>query len=190
MKKIHLLLALLALPWSGVVQSAVLITSFGTPGFTIEGGFTTIGTSQNASSTTLTGTVGEDFAGSFALADITGFTNILRLDGQVNGTNNGQQITIELLDSTLSSTRTYIGSLSGFGSGSPASINLALDSFDPGFLDNEVASIFISFGGTGAIDLRLDSLYAIPEPSSTALLLLAGLGALALRRHLTRRSAQ
>lgn len=192
MKKIlHSLAAVAWLACSHSAPASVLITGFGSPSdFTVEG-FSTFSTiTPGSNSVTVSGTTTQQLFGSFGTVDISGFTGLLRLEARVIGTNPGDLITLTLFDSNFES-QSYQASLGLFGSGTMTPVDLPiLGTLNSSLLLDSITGLSVSFGGNEAVSMEFGSLSAIPEPSTAALLILTGLGTLALRRHRARQAAQ
>jgi len=196
MHKALLLSLTLAISLLGGNQSAnaILITGFGSTAeapasaFTIDvatSNFTTI--TQAAFNTNVVGNDNAQiFAGTFSSINIAGL-NTIRLTGTMSGTNAASNFSVDLFNGALNQTRTYSGNLSGFGSGSPATVVLTFVSETAPF--NDIAAFSFTGAGTGdAVNFTFDSLEAIPEPSTYALLAL-GLGSLVFFRMRSKRSS-
>jgi len=193
MHKTLLLSLTLAASLMGVNQSAnaILITGFGSTAeapasiFTIDAAsnFTTI--TQVAFNTNVVGNDNAQiFSGSFSSINIAGL-NTIQLTGTLFGVNALSNFTVELFNSDFSQSRNYSGNLSGFVSGSPATVVLAFVSETAAF--NGIGGFQYTGNGTGdPVNFTFDSLEAIPEPSTYALLAL-GLGSLVFFRMRSKR---
>jgi hypothetical protein len=196
MNKILLLSLTLAAYLLGGNQSAnaILITGFGSTAeapasvFTVDGAsssFTTI--TQAALNTNVVGTdSGQIFAGTFATINIAGL-NTIQLTGTMSGVNAESNFSVELFDPTLNFSRTYSGNLVGFGTVNPATVVLTFVSQTAAF--NDIGGFQYTGNGAGAaVNFTFNSLEAIPEPSTYALLAL-GLGSLVFLRMRSKRSS-
>jgi len=196
MKKILLLSLTLAAYILGGNQSAnaILITGFGSTAeapasaFTVDGANSTFPTiTQAAFNTNVVGNdLGQIFAGTFSSINIAGL-NTIQLTGTMSGTNAASIFSVDLFNGAQNQTRTYSGNLSGFGTGSPATVVLTFVSETASF--NDIAAfVFTGAGAGAAVNFTFDSLEAIPEPSTYALLAL-GLGSLVFFRKRSKRSS-
>jgi len=197
MKKILLLSLTLAAYLLGGNQSAqaILITGFGTTAeppasaFTIDGAtsnFTTI--TQTALNTNVVGTdTTQIFAGTFGTINIAGL-NTIQLTATLTGTNAATNFSVDLFNAALSESRLYSGNLISFVSGSPTTVVLTFVSETASF--NDIGAFQYTGNGTGSlpVNITFDSLEAIPEPSTYALLAL-GLGSLVFFRKRSKRSS-
>lgn len=165
------------------VNAAVLVTGFGTGQYTSTfSDFTT----QNQTATTYQLT-GNDF-GQSAFGDlsstvnISGSTSFLTLTATFSGTATSV-FNIELFD-TLGNSRLYKANFSGFTQNVLSSVDFTFFS-QTGPFNNIVNNLgFTTFGTGSTINITMDKLEAnppVPEPTSTALMMV-GLVSLAARR--------
>lgn len=178
MKTIFLFLSLLLS--AQTTQAVVIITGFGTGDFTAT--FTDFTPSQTATTYQIIGNDLNSLYGSISTpVNISGSMTSLSLLGTFTGTaaNNFQ---MELFDADGDS-RIYQGNWSGFTPSVPTSVSLGFLS-ETGTFNGTVVSIgFITAGsGLGSVNLVLDTLTAVPEPSTYALLVGGLAGIWALRR--------
>lgn len=160
---------------------SVLITGFGEGEFEVTS-FLSGTTSQTRTSSTLTGTdLGATMWGSLpAVVDISGNTSFLLLVGTLWGSDPGSKFQISLFD-TDENEALYEGEFVSFASGSATNVTLAAVDISESF-SSRVQSLGIMTSGLGAgFNLTVDSLYAVPEPSSASLLGLGVLGVLMQR---------
>ncbi|MDZ4789086.1 MAG: PEP-CTERM sorting domain-containing protein [Blastochloris sp.] len=198
MKKILLLSLTLATYLLGGNQSAkaILITGFGSTAeapasaFTIDNlttNFTT--TTQAALNTSVAGTDSTQiFAGTFATINIAGL-NTIQLTGTLSDmTNAATNFSVDLFNAALTHSRTYSGNLNSFVLNSSTTVVLTFVSETLSF--NDIGGFQYTGNGTASlpVNFTFDSLEAIPEPSTYALLAL-GLGSLVFLRMRSKRSS-
>lgn len=166
MKKIVLsaVAILIALP----LNAAVLITGFGTSEFTIDGGTTDFPTtSQTATSTTAVGTDTNIIAGTFDAVDIGGFSQI-ELVASITGANPNSQFIVDLFNTGFTESQTYSGFLISYGA-APSPLILTFVSQTAVFTD--IAGFVFTGAGAGApLNITFDSVSAVPEPTTCALI--------------------
>jgi len=161
------------------------LVSLGTSTFTVEPSATTALYSQNASGIVFNGSyvLGNTLGGTFTLSDwsspsLTEFGMVM----SINGVNPNLPFAVEFYDGSFNVINKYEGFTVGAGS-TPTYIPMTLLQPGTGNL-TQVAGIQFTWNGDGAIDATVQSVAAVPEPSTYALLALgAALGGYVLRRH-------
>lgn len=161
------------------------LVSLGSASFTLDGSSTIGGGTQSATGLVWSPSValGDQLAGTFATANWTSFTNTANYSGfalrmSVTGTNPDLFFSLTLYDPSFAAINTYGGSTVGLTS-TPGLVTLSLDA--PGSGDfSAVGGALLSWGGGGNINTTATEIVAVavPEPSTYALLALAGAGLL------------
>jgi hypothetical protein len=173
------LLALLATSYllQAPTRGAVDLASFGTSSFTIDSGFTSVTATQTATSLTMStpivlGTVlygdfGSTFNWSTAPELAFSFSSLAAPN---------ISFFVDFLKSDASTAASFSGSLASVGS-SPTTVALTLAPGSSIANLTNVKSVFFTWGGdsvTGDTAVTLHSVQSVPEPSTYALLALAG----------------
>jgi len=150
-------------------SQAVLITGFGTSDFLIDGS-TTWTTSQNSSSVTASGSdFSNSLSGGFAAVNISGM-GVIQFSASLSQ-NPGTNFVIAFFDGEFDQL-TYQGTFSNYSIVTSTS-SLVFVSASPTFDFTNVIGLTLFSAGAppGApINLTLDSLSAVPEPTTMALL--------------------
>lgn len=157
-------------------SAAIVITGFGSTGesgaspFTVDTTNTNFGFTQTASEILINGSdSGSILAGTFTSVNITG-QNTIQLTLKVTGTNPNSNFSVELFDPTFTLIRTYTGNFASFGS-SFTQVTLKPSATNPTF--TSIAGFQFTANGSGtAVNATLDTLTAVPEPSSYAFMIL------------------
>jgi hypothetical protein len=172
----------------GIAHSQVTITGFGTGQFAATSNDFG-GTGQTATTFNIAGTdFGLSLFGNVSPSpvNITGNTVSLSLTGTFTGTATSA-FQINLFDNAGNDVL-YQGSFSSFSQGVSSTVTLLPISGGSGVFNNNVVSLALLTTGTGStVNLTLDTLSAVPEPSTWAFTALGGvvLG-LAVRRKMAR----
>ena len=177
------------------VSHGQTLTLLGTNDFNVDGGSTTAGYSQTASSLTFSSgfVLGATLGGLFnASSDWSGVIDFA-LTMSISGVDPQAGFTVEFYDSSVLVTpetaviAKYQGSSSSAGA-SPTLVTLTLDQVLNGNYDDVLGMQFTwnspAAGGSGSV--TVNSIDAVPEPSTWAMLALGAVlfGGLALRRRL------
>jgi hypothetical protein len=166
------------------------LVSLGSPTYTIDGGISSGNYSQTASGVTFSPTValGDSVGGTFGPLDWSTQTDLQTaayLKISFSGANPNLPMSLELFDSTLTSSIKYQGTTDPTASGTSAPyFKFTLTStFNPSVLAS-VGGAQITWDGDGTVNATLQAIATVPEPSTYALLALAGLavGGYAARR--------
>jgi|GEM_PF-2543082 len=172
MKKIIASLFVFCAGLLGVASADITVSLMGTGQFTETfSSFTT-----NTQTATTFEVIGNDFGSAIygsipSPVDITGNTFQLKLTATYTGTS-AANFQIDLFDAE-GNDRLYDGSFSSFTQNVPTTVTLSFNS-ETGPFDNNVTSFgLLTFGSGASVDLKMDTLLAVPEPSTYALL---GLG--------------
>lgn len=167
-------------------QAAVDLTSLGTSNFTIDSVFTDVSATQSASATTMATpiTAGTVLYGDFPSTFNWSTAPALALSiSSVTAPN--ISFFVDFLNPDASTAASFSGALDSVGA-SPTTVSLTLLSGSSIANLTTVKSMFFTWGGssiTGDTAVTLHSVQSVPEPSTYALLALAGaaLGAYRLR---------
>ncbi|EIQ01528.1 hypothetical protein OpiT1DRAFT_00099 [Opitutaceae bacterium TAV1] len=184
MKRISCLL--LALASCASLPASVLITGFGSDDFFDAGSelaLTQTETTSRFVGSTLTGSILGTFATS---VDISGYTSALALTATVSDINSSiADFQLMLWDGTDDGFYGYQGNWNQFVTGEESTVLLTAmagqpDTFD--FTAIQGLMFYFDSGADGTIDLTLNTLAAVPEPATCAILAgLACLGYIAAR---------
>ena len=162
------------------------LVSLGSATFTIDPGATTAAHTQSASGVIFNGTyaLGDTLGGTFATQDwsnpsYTQFGIVMTL----TGANPNLPFSVQFYDGSFNVINTYGGTTVPLVSGTPTYTPLSLNIAGTGILTS-VAGIQFTWDGGGAVNTTVEGVAAVPEPSTYALLALAGvaLGGYAARR--------
>jgi hypothetical protein len=167
------------------------LVSLGSPTYTIESGISSGTYSQAAGGVTYSPSValGDSVGGTFGPLDWSTHTDLQSaayLKISFTGANPNLPMSLELFDATLTSSIKYQGTTDPTASGTSApyfKFTLTSGSIPPGFLSS-VGGAQITWDGDGTVNATLQAIATVPEPSTYALLALAGLaiGGYAARR--------
>jgi hypothetical protein len=186
MKKLLTALTIAAGITSGSYAQQIDLVSLGSATFTVDPGATTATYTQSASGIIFNGSyvLGNTLGGTFATQDwsspsYTGFGVVMTL----TGTNPNLPFSVQFYDGSFNVINTYGGTTVPLVAGTPTYTPLTLNIAGTGILTS-VAGIQFTWDGDGAINTTVEKVAAVPEPSTYALLALAGLalGAHRLRR--------
>ena len=156
---------------------------FGSPDFTVDPSATTVSYTQTSSGIVFNGTyaLGDTIGGTVATTDWTPYNPQTTpppffLVMSLTGTNPDLPFSLQLYDDSFSVINTYAGLTTGVGTElSVALLSLAI----PGTgVFTSVRGAQFTWDGGGAINATVRSVSIIPEPSTYALLLMTGAGAL------------
>jgi hypothetical protein len=177
MKTTFSVFASILLAASGGYCQTIDLVSLGSDTFTIEAGATTAAHSQTASGIVFNGSyaLGNTLGGTFVTQDwssasFTEFGLVMTL----TGANPNLPFAVDFYDASFDIINTYEGFTLGVGS-SPTYVPLTLILPGTGIL-SAVSGIQFTWNGDGAIDTTVQSVAAVPEPSTYVLLALAGVG--------------
>jgi len=185
MKKITTasVLGLIALGCFSYAQFVDLV-SLGSSAFTIDSGISSGSYSQSAGGTTYSPTValGDSVGGVFASGPFdwssrSDLQTAAYLKISFSGTNPNLPMSLELFDSTLTSSIKYQGTTDPTATGSAApyfKFTLTSGSIPSGFLSS-VGGAQITWDGDGTVNATLQAIATVPEPSTYALLALGGM---------------
>lgn len=162
------------------------LVSLGSSTFTVDPGATTASYTQSASGIIFNGSysLGDTLGGTFATQDwsnpaYTEFGVTMTL----TGANPNLPFSVQFYDASFNVINTYGGTTVPLISGSPTYTPLSLNIPGTGVLTS-VAGIQFTWDGPGTINTTVESVAAVPEPSTYALLALSALavGAYRFRR--------
>jgi hypothetical protein len=166
------------------------LVSLGSSTFTVDPGATTASYTQSGSGIIFNGTyaLGDTLGGTFATQDwsnpaYTEFGVTMTL----TGSNPNLPFSVQFYDAAFNVINTYGGTTVPLVAGSPTYTPLSLNIPGTGILTS-VAGVQFTLDGGGAINTTVETVSAVPEPSTYALLVLGGLAlsAYRLRRHAVR----
>ena len=188
-KKTILALSLAAATAATSLAQQIDLVSLGSPTFTVVPEFTDAAYTQNTSGVLFNGAMGisAQLTGTFSPLNWSAYTTPPYTFGIVmslTGTNPDLPFSVLFLDSQFNDINTYSGTTSG---ASTSSFQLlTLTTAGTGIL-SDVAGIQFTWDGSGTVNANIEKIaavVAVPEPSTYALITLAGLalGGYALRR--------
>ena len=169
MKKLFAAFSVSLIAWANIASADITVSLMGTGQFSET--FSTFTT--NTQDATTFRVIGNDASAIYgdlpSTVDITGNTFQLKLTATYAGTASSI-FQIDLFD-TNGDDRLYQGSYTSFTQNVPTTVTLSFFS-QPGAFNNNVVSFGLLGGGSnsGSVDLKMDTLLAVPEPSTYALM--------------------
>jgi hypothetical protein len=178
---------------SGISQAQFIdLVSLGSSTFTIDTGNASGLYSQSGTGVTYSPSValGDTLPGTFSALNWSSNTDLSTaayLKISFSGANPNLPMSLELFDSTLTSSIKYQGTTDPTASGSAApyfKFSLTSGPIPSGFLSSIGGAQITWDGGDGTVNATLQAIATVPEPSTYALLALSGLaiGGYAIRR--------
>lgn len=185
MKNFSSLILATALLICPAAHAYIDLVSLGSPGFTVSAEATTASYSQTSDGIVFNGTyvLGNTLGGVFAAQNWSdpAFTTFA-VKMTLTGVNPNLPFSVEFYDDEFNIINTYNATTTGI-LGTSTYVDLTLGFPGTGILTS-VAGVQFTWDGDGAINTTVQGVAAVPEPSTYALLSLAGLafGGYALRR--------
>lgn len=168
--------AVLATALAASSHAQIDLVSLGSPIFTVDGGATTAAYTQNASGVVFNGAyaLGDTLGGTFATQDwsdpaYTEFGVTMTL----TGANPNLPFSVQFYDASFNVINTYGGTTVPLVAGSPTYTPLSLNIPGTGNL-SAVAGLQFTWDGGGTINTTVESVAAVPEPSTYMLLAFGG----------------
>jgi len=171
----------------GPSSQAQTLTILGSNGFTVDTGNTGVPFSQGPLALTINGAIvggsSNILAGTFTQAYDWSAVSAFGLTMSISGSNPNLSFTLELVDGDFATQGTFTGSTGDWGS---VSSLVALDEVSRGVLTNVIGMNF-TFDTDGTINMTMDNISVVPEPTTWAMLTFGAMlfGGLALRRRLS-----
>ncbi len=182
-KQSILALAVITLSLASSPGQQIDLVSLGSPTFTVDPGATTAAYSQTGSGLVFNGAyaLGDTLGGSFTSQNWSIYTTPPYTFGvvmSITGTNPDLPFSLQLYDDSFNVINTYSGFTTGATSSTFLPVSLAVAG--TGVLSS-VAGAQFTWDGGGTINATAEKISVVPEPSTYALLALAGGALTALR---------